>query len=294
MPGAAVANGAGRRSAGPRTALVLSLIAHIALLVAIYSATPPTVRQAAIERIIPVFVAPRPVVRPPRAVVTTEPQQSANPGGRSGQGSDTPAIPVRQPEQVLQPERVLEVPPARNVQPDASSLISSAGEGRVQGDGAGNQHGSGTGEGSGIGSGVGQGAGPGGVPRAPAGWVPRWRKMPTREQVNGVYPKAAWDKGVSGGATLLCTLGVNGTVRDCEVVREAPPGQGFGQAVLFLSRHFRIEPRRENGRAVETRLAIPYLLLMDTATEPARRRDPMFSPPAALQPGTVEAPVVRK
>jgi TonB family protein len=294
MPEAAIASGNARRGARPRTALVLSLFAHVALLVALYNVTPPTMRQAAMERIIPIFVAPRPVVRPPPAVVTAEPQRTANPGGRSGQGSDTPAIPVRQPEQVLQPERVLEVPPARNVQPDASSLISSAGEGRVQGDGAGNQRGAGPGEGSGIGSGVGQGTGPGGVPRAPAGWVPKWRKMPTREQVNGVYPKAAWDRGVSGGATLLCTLTVSGRVRDCEVIREAPPGQGFGQAVLMLSRHFRIEPRRENGRAVETRLAIPYLLLMDPAVEPQPRSDRMFSAPSALQPGPVEAPVVRK
>lgn len=297
MGQAAVATQNPRRGAGLRTALVLSLIAHVALLAWLYNATPPLVRQAAIERIIPVFVTPRPVLRPPPPPVVEPPQQGKpriDPGGRSGQGSDTPAVPVRQPDRIFEPERVINVPPVRNPDPEAPTIVASTGNGVVQGQGAGNQPGSGQGEGRGVGSGVGQGSGPGGVPRAPAGWVPRWRKMPTREQVNGVYPKAAWDKGLSGGATLLCTLGVNGTVRDCEVIREAPPGQGFGQAVLMLSRHFRIEPRRENGRAVETRLAIPYLLLMDTAAEPERRRDPMFSSPTSLQPGTVEAPVVRK
>lgn len=279
-----------------RLAIILSVVAHVAFFYWIYRWAPPSIRQATVDRIIPVFVTQRVLPPPPAPEPPPRPSARANPnpGGRSGQGMNSPAVPVRQPEQVIEPERVLEVPPARNADPDADSLISSAGKGRVQGDGAGNHPGSGQGEGRGVGSGVGQGSGPGGIPRAPAGWVPRWRKMPTREQVNGVYPKAAWDKGVSGGATLLCTLGVNGTVRDCEVVREAPPGQGFGQAVLLLSRHFRIEPRRENGRAVETRLAIPYLLLMDTAAKPERRRDPMFSPPSALQPGPVEAPVVRK
>ncbi len=302
MPQTAVANGSGKRGAALRTALVLSLIAHVALLVWIYKATPPLVRQAAIERIIPVFVTPRHVVRPPPPPVVDPPQRAADkprldPGGRSGQGSDTPAVPVRQPERIFEPERVINVPPVRNPDPAAPTIVASTGNGVVQGQGAGNQPGSGqgvgTGSGPGTGTGTGPGSAPGGVPRAPAGWVPEWRQLPTREQANGVYPKAAWDKGISGGATLLCTLGVNGRVRDCEVIREAPPGQGFGRAVLMLSRHFRITPRRENGRAVETRLAIPYMLLMDPNQTPRRRNDGSLST-TGVQPGPIEAPVIRK
>ena len=280
MPEAAVANGNARRGARPRTALVLSLIAHVALLIAIYNATPPTVRQAAIERIIPVFVTPRPVVRPPPAVVTAEAQPAANPranpGGRSGEGSDTPAVPVRQPDRIFEPERVINLPPVRNPDPTAPTIVASTGDGRVQGQGAGDRPGTGQGVGTGSGPGAGPGNGlasgtgnsPGGIAMAPPGWVPQWRRKPTLEQVNGVYPKPAWDRGISGGATLMCTLGVNGRVRDCEVIREAPAGQGFGQAVLLLSRHFRITPRRENGRPVETRLLIPYMLLMEPRPAP--------------------------
>lgn len=292
-----MAEKAGRRKGSAlRLAVFVSIAAHLAFFYWMYRWAPPSFRQATVDRIIPVFVAPRFVPKPPVPETRQPPpsaRANARPGGRSGQGMDTPAVPVRQPERVLEPERPLEVPPARNPDPDAASLVASTGSGRVQGDGAGNQPGSGQGEGRGVGTGVGQGSGPGSVPRAPPGWVPEWRALPTREQVNGVYPKAAWDKGVSGGATLLCTLGVNGRVRDCEVVREAPAGQGFGQAVLLLSRHFRITPRRENGRAVETRLVIPYLMLMDPNQTPRRRSDGLIPAPA-LQPGPIEAPVVRK
>jgi protein TonB len=80
---------------------------------------------------------------------------------------------------------------------------------------------------------------------------PDWISKPSGAQLAGAYPDRALDLGIAGSATLLCTVGVNGQVRDCKVAEEAPKDQGFGAAALKLSPYFRIRPETEDGEAVD-------------------------------------------
>ncbi|MBX7249732.1 MAG: energy transducer TonB [Caulobacteraceae bacterium] len=288
MPGAAAVTVSERRGGLTRTAVFLSILAHLAFLYWIYQWAPPQVRAAVNERIIPIFVTPRPIpaLRPPEVLPEEAPRRAPDPGGRSGEGSDTPAIPVRQPQRLLDPERVVPLPAASNPDPQATTLVSNAGSGAAPGDGAGTRAGPGSGEGSGEGAGRGPGSGPGGRGAAET-WKPSWRRLPSEEQMTAVFPEQAWKDGVSGGATLECTVMVTGRVKDCIVKIETPPGQGFGAAVLSLSRYFVVTPRRINGRPVEARINIPYMMIVDKYDKPVKPRAPISRSP---EPRTPDAP----
>jgi protein TonB len=80
---------------------------------------------------------------------------------------------------------------------------------------------------------------------------PDWIAKPSGAQLADAYPGRPLDLGIAGSVTLLCTVGVNGQVRDCTVAEETPKGDGFGAAALKLSRWFRIRPKTENGEAVD-------------------------------------------
>jgi protein TonB len=80
---------------------------------------------------------------------------------------------------------------------------------------------------------------------------PDWIAKPSGAQLADAYPGRPLDLGIAGSVTLLCTVGVNGQVRDCTVAEETPKGDGFGAAALKLSRWFRIRPETENGQAVD-------------------------------------------
>lgn len=263
----------GKRNAWLPYALGASIALHVGLAAWVYMIRSPEILPPPIQRIIPVFIVPKKESLPPPPPPTARqpaPQRD-DAGGLSGQGMDRPAIPVRQPRPADPPPTTL--PQPVNPDPSASSLNPSAGKGDVPGPGASASPGPGSGVGQGTGPGVGDGRSKGGPAAAAPGWQPRWLRLPTRQQVNSAYPRAAWNEGRSGGALLECTVRVTGRVTDCVVRRESPLGQGFGAAVLTLSRHFRIAPKRVNGRAVEARLEIPYMLLMDPAQPPRKRRD---------------------
>ncbi|MFO1012143.1 MAG: energy transducer TonB [Caulobacteraceae bacterium] len=79
---------------------------------------------------------------------------------------------------------------------------------------------------------------------------PNWVKLPTGEDLARLYPPAAEATGLGGRATIVCWVTDGGALRDCEVVAEDPPGNGFGQAALGLAASFQMAPQMADGAPV--------------------------------------------
>jgi protein TonB len=89
---------------------------------------------------------------------------------------------------------------------------------------------------------------------------PTWLQRPTGRQLADVYPKIAAERGISGGATLLCEVIGTGAVRNCAVVDESPKGRGFGEAALASAKLFKLNPRTVDGETVEgAKVRIPLV-----------------------------------
>lgn len=246
-----------------RYALAVSVVLHLGLAAYIYTVRSPVIIPPPVERVIPVFLIPRNMPPPPRPQRREAGPPRENPGGRSGEGMNRPALPVREPERPVDPPPSPVTPPT-HTDPAAANLNSSAGTGLTPGSGASIAPGADAGQGQGAGPGAGDGRARGGPAAAPPGWRPQWRRLPSRDELDRFYPRGARARGVEGGVLMVCTLGVTGRVFNCRVIRETPPGEGFGEAAVLLSRYFRITPRRENGKAVETELRIPYTMTLDS------------------------------
>ncbi|HEX4180706.1 MAG TPA: energy transducer TonB [Caulobacteraceae bacterium] len=61
----------------------------------------------------------------------------------------------------------------------------------------------------------------------------------------------------AGSAKLLCTVLADGTLHDCTVVSEDPPGKGFGEAALASSSHTKVRAD-PNRPAAGIRASIPF------------------------------------
>lgn len=75
-----------------------------------------------------------------------------------------------------------------------------------------------------------------------------WEERPSGQDYARLYPQRAMDAGVSGRVTLDCLVDGNGSL-SCAVLSEEPPGYGFGDATIRLSRNFRMAPRTTDGRS---------------------------------------------
>lgn len=61
------------------------------------------------------------------------------------------------------------------------------------------------------------------------------------------YPEEAQRKGISGQASILCTVGARGKLSDCEVTSENPAGAGFGYSIRRMAQTMTIAPVAKDG-----------------------------------------------
>lgn len=93
--------------------------------------------------------------------------------------------------------------------------------------------------------------------------APDWARLPKAEEVADYYPLAAARNGLEGEATIACVVTRTGTLEECMVLSETPPGAGFGQAAVAMTQVFRMTPKTVNGEAVgdgTVRLPIRFAL----------------------------------
>jgi protein TonB len=79
---------------------------------------------------------------------------------------------------------------------------------------------------------------------------PDWLSQPDAAAMSRYYPERAQRLGVSGSATINCTVAANGTISGCDVVSETPSNYGFGDAARKLSRFFKMRPQMVDGQPV--------------------------------------------
>lgn len=89
-----------------------------------------------------------------------------------------------------------------------------------------------------------------------------WTATADKATADGLYPAKAKAAGIKvGRASLKCVIGQRGELADCSVVKEDPPGLGFGEAALKIAEHFRINPWSTDGRPMEgTSIILPLRL----------------------------------
>ncbi len=101
-------------------------------------------------------------------------------------------------------------------------------------------------------------------PQTPLGKVrkvsnPRWISMPDPGRIQGVFPKAAADAGVTHGVGVIdCQVLPDGHLTDCKVSRETPTGVGFGDAALLVAPIMQMNPWTDDGSPVDgVRIKLP-------------------------------------
>lgn len=75
-----------------------------------------------------------------------------------------------------------------------------------------------------------------------------WLEQPDARDFARYYPDRAQERGQEGRATVECIVDAGGRL-SCTITSEDPPGWGFGEATLRVSRHFRVAAATSSGQA---------------------------------------------
>lgn len=93
---------------------------------------------------------------------------------------------------------------------------------------------------------------------------PKWVRQPAP-----FFPALAASRGIEGGdVTLRCEAMASGELGACEVVRESPPGAGFGEAALASMRQARVRPYSIDGFRTDSRIAFTVRFRMAPEPQP--------------------------
>jgi TonB family protein len=93
---------------------------------------------------------------------------------------------------------------------------------------------------------------------SPAVSVPNWIRLPDGADMKRHYPPEALAHRIEGQVRLDCQVTSTGTLTDCRVAQEDPPGQGFGAATLALAPRFKMKAVTAEGAPVGgARVVIP-------------------------------------
>lgn len=76
-------------------------------------------------------------------------------------------------------------------------------------------------------------------------------KTPTREDLVQVFPAKASAEKKDGQAMMSCRVMRDGVLSACWIVSEIPPGYGFGQAAIALSKLLKGTPATLNGQPLD-------------------------------------------
>ena len=82
---------------------------------------------------------------------------------------------------------------------------------------------------------------------------PDWRIFPRRSELNLYFPERAQRMSVSGDAAITCSVRATGELVGCWVSSEAPPGFGFGEALLKLGAMLQMKALSSSGSPVAGR-----------------------------------------
>lgn len=76
-------------------------------------------------------------------------------------------------------------------------------------------------------------------------------RMPTREDLVPLYPTKAATERKDGTAMMSCRVMRDGVLSACWIISEVPPGYGFGQAAIALSKLLKGRPATLNGQPID-------------------------------------------
>ena len=101
-------------------------------------------------------------------------------------------------------------------------------------------------------------------PRPPVITDPAWVRPPYPE-----YPEQAVAAGIDAGrVTLSCIVQPTGSLTDCVVRDETPPGAGFAESALMAATRARVAPRTVDGAAEPARVSFRVRYVAPPEPEP--------------------------
>jgi TonB family protein len=99
--------------------------------------------------------------------------------------------------------------------------------------------------------------------------MPDWVAKPVAADITRFYPAAAKATKLEGSATITCRVDDEGRLGQCQLLREAPEGAGFGQAALSLADTFQMKPLDKEGRATAGQdVRIPFKFALPAPAAP--------------------------